>query len=146
MYRRTQFATVIVGSLLFAVVVLGALAYSTGWPLPFLLTDAVLLLVLLIFRSLTIDIDDRELRCWFGDGLIHRRFELADIVEARPVRNHWYYGWGIRLTPSGWMFNVSGLDAVELVLTNSKRFRIGTEDPGEVVEAIEQHKAGAGPS
>ena len=47
------------------------------------------------------------------------------------------------MTPSGWMFNVSGLDAVELELVNGKRFRIGTEDPSEVVEAIERSQAGS---
>ena len=37
--------------------------------------------------------------------------------------------------PSGWMFNVSGLDALELVLANGKRFRIGTDNPNDVIEA-----------
>ena len=94
------------------------------------------MIALFLFRSLTIEIDSTELRCFFGDGLIKRRFPLVEIISAKPVRNRWYYGWGVRLIPSGWMFNVSGLDAVELVLSNGKRFRIGTDNPQDVVEAI----------
>jgi len=38
------------------------------------------------------------------------------------------------------MFNVSGLDAVEITLISGKRFRIGTDKPNKVVEAIIQSK------
>jgi hypothetical protein len=89
-----------------------------------------------MFCCLTIEIDERQLRCFFGPGLIRRTIAVHEIVAARPVRNRWYYGWGIRLTPSGWMFNVSGLDAVELSLASGARFRVGTDRPGEVMVAL----------
>ena len=79
----------------------------------------------ILFRSLTIELNYSELRCYFGDGLISRRFPLSEIVSASPVRNRWYYGWGIRLTPSGWMFNVSGLEAVELTFVSGNSIRMG---------------------
>lgn len=136
MYRRTQPGTLLVVFLLITMVVLGVGLYLVWLPIPLVIAEAILLLTLVIFRSLTIEIDADELRCWFGGGLIKRRFRLAEIVSAEPVRNHWYYGWGIRLVPGGWMFNVSGLDAIELTLASGRRFRIGTDDPKEVVEAI----------
>ena len=46
------------------------------------------------------------------------------IVETR-----WFYGWGIRLTSRGWLWNTSGFDAVELTYLNGKRFIIGKDDP-----------------
>lgn len=137
MYRATQPGTLLVAvlsSCLASVVVAG---FCVGWHPVVLAVSAVLLLVLGLFRSLTIEIDRRELRCFFGDGIIRRRFALSDIASVTPVRNKWYYGWGIRLTPSGWMFNVSGLDAVELTFRSGKRFRIGTDKPQEVVEAFQ---------
>jgi hypothetical protein len=70
--------------------------------------------------------------------LIRRRFRVEDIHHARIVRNPWYYGWGIRLTPHVWLFNVSGLDAVELELRDNHNFRIGTDDPQRLVKAIQQ--------
>ena len=136
MYRRTQPGTLVVVVLLGSIVYVGKLLWSAGWHPVFVTVEAVLLIALFLFRSLTIEIDSTELRCFFGDGLIKRRFPLVEIISAKPVRNRWYYGWGVRLIPSGWMFNVSGLDAVELVLSNGKRFRIGTDNPQDAVEAI----------
>ena len=46
-------------------------------------------------------------------------------------------GWGIRLIPNGWLWNVSGLGAVELSLVNGQRFRIGTDEPEQLATAIQ---------
>jgi len=139
-YRRTQPGTLVVLTLLCGVVLAGAVAVSTDWHPVTLAAGSILIVALILFRSLTIEIDTSELRCFFGDGFIRRRFSLSEITSAIPVRNKWYYGWGVRLTPSGWMFNVSGLDAVEITLISGKRFRIGTDKPNKVVEAIIQSK------
>ena len=96
----------------------------------------VAVLLILLFWSLTVEVDSARVEVWFGFGLIRRSFPVPEIREATKVRNPWYYGWGIRLTPRGWMFNVSGLDAVELTLTRNRAFRIGTDDPDRLVEAI----------
>ena len=76
--------------------------------------------------------------CVVRPGLIRKRFPIGDIHGARIVQNKWYYGWGIRLTPHGWLFNVSGFDAVELELKNKRKFRIGTDDPQELLMAIQR--------
>jgi hypothetical protein len=135
-YRRTQFGAFTVLAVGAAVVLLAVLGALTGnHPV----TVAVLLLlvaVLGMFCCLTIEIDGRQLRCSFGPGLIRRTIAVHEIVSAVPVRNRWYYGWGIRLTPSGWMFNVSGLDAVEVALASGSRFRIGTDQPDDVIHAL----------
>jgi hypothetical protein len=60
------------------------------------------------------------------------------------VRNKWWYGWGIRLTPHGWLFNVGGLDAVELELASGRKFRIGTDEPQGLLNAIRTAMVGAG--
>ena len=135
-YRRTQVGTVTILALAAAVVLVGALGVLTGRH-PVAVAVLVLLLAALgLFCCLTIEIDQRRLRCFFGPGLIRRTFPLNEVVSARRVRNRWYYGWGIRLTPTGWMFNVSGLDAVELALASGARFRIGTDRPDEVIRAL----------
>ena len=51
----------------------------------------------------------------------------ADIVSATPVQNSWWHGWGIRFISGGSMYNVAGLEAVELLLASGKKFRIGTD-------------------
>jgi hypothetical protein len=45
------------------------------------------------------------------------------------VRNHWWNGFGIRMRPGFRLYNVSGLDAVELRLKSGGVRRIGTNDP-----------------
>ena len=42
-------------------------------------------------------------------GVIRKRVRLAEIVGCEPIRIRWWYGWGIHLTPCGWLYNVSGL-------------------------------------
>ena len=37
---------------------------------------------------------------------------------------------------NGWLFNVSGLQAVEIFLRSGKKYRIGTDEPERLVEAI----------
>jgi hypothetical protein len=96
----------------------------------------VLAFLLALFYSLTVEIREGVLECRFGVGLIGRRIPISEIRDARAVRNRWWYGWGIRLTPRGWLWNVSGLDAVELDLAGERRFRIGTDQPRELAEAI----------
>ena len=135
-YRRTQVGTVTVVAVGGSVVLLALIGAKTGWH-PVTVAVMVLLVAALgMFCCLTVEIDGRQLRCFFGPGLIRRTIAVHEIVAARPVRNPWYYGWGIRLTPSGWMCNVSGLDAVELSLASGARFRIGTDRPDDVIAAL----------
>ena len=94
------------------------------------------------FYSLTVRIDAEQLSVSFGPGWIKKRFRLHDVVAARTVQNRWYYGWGVKLTPHGWLFNVSGFDAVEIELANGRRYRIGSDQPDELLAAMQS--AGVG--
>jgi hypothetical protein len=98
---------------------------------------AVLVFSMILFGSLTVTVTPETLKVWFGPGLIRKAFRLEDIRDSRVVRNPWYYGWGVRLTPHGWLFNVSGFEAVELDLSSGGRFRIGTDEPGRLHEAVQ---------
>jgi hypothetical protein len=72
----------------------------------------------------------------FGIGVIRKKFPVTGIETAGVVRNPWYYGWGIRKTPEGWLYNVSGLLAVELRMKSGEKYRIGTDDPLGLLNAI----------
>jgi hypothetical protein len=98
---------------------------------------ALLVLILALFHSLTVTVSRQEVRLHFGIGLIRKRFALSGIESVRTVRNHWYNGWGIRVIRKGWLYNVSGLDAVELRFHDGKVARIGTDEPVRLVRAIE---------
>lgn len=92
------------------------------------------------FSSLTVELDQERLRFWFGPGVFGHTFPLHEIARCTAVRNPWWYGWGIHLTPRGWLYNVSGREAVELELTDGRRLRIGTDEPDRLCEALTMMK------
>ncbi len=59
---------------------------------------------------------------------------------CEPLRIRWWYGWGIHLTPYRWLYNVSGLEAVAITLRNGRKFALGTDDPQDLVDAIERYQ------
>ncbi len=97
----------------------------------------VLAVVVWLSRLEVVVADDRSaVTATFGWGWPKRSIQLADVEAIRAVRNRWWYGLGIRKVPDGWMFNVWGLDAVELRLESGKAFRIGTADPEGLTSAL----------
>ena len=97
---------------------------------------ASLTFCLLLFYKLVVEIKDGFLKFRFGLGLIRKKIHLDDIISAKPVRNRWWFGWGIHCTGNGWLYNVSGLDAVEIQMQSGKKMRIGTDQPKKLAEAI----------
>ena len=109
---------------------------STLRSIPLLASSVIILICTLLFDSLTVRVSQQFIQIDFGIGIIRKQFAIAKIQSATIVRNKWYCGWGIRLTPHGWLYNVAGLDAVEIRLNNGKRYRIGTDEPKELHKAI----------
>ncbi|MEM6457175.1 MAG: hypothetical protein AAF772_18950 [Acidobacteriota bacterium] len=136
-YRHSQTGTLLlVTSLLGLIPLVLVLAFYGQLFGPMLFAVGMILIVLMIFHELTIEVRRNAIVASFGLGLIRRTVPLTQIREVRRVRNSWLHGWGIRWIPHGWMFNVSGLDAVELTLESGRVFRIGTDQPDEAVRAI----------
>ena len=97
----------------------------------------ILLIIDTLFRSLTVTVSNERIQLSFGLGIIQKQFQTTEIESARTVRNRWWYGLGIRKIKGGWMYGISGLDAVELIMNDGRRFRIGTDEPNELLKAIE---------
>ena len=120
---------------LFAAVMVGPRDPQAIWT--FGLIALLLFVTLLLFHCLTVEIARGYLRLKFGVGLIRKSFRIKEIENAEPIRTRWWYGWGIRLTPHGWLFSVSGFDAVKITLRNGRRYAIGTDEPDKLIAAIE---------
>ncbi|MCK4236641.1 MAG: hypothetical protein KAX38_05950 [Candidatus Krumholzibacteria bacterium] len=97
-----------------------------------------LLVCFILFGALTVEVTDTEVHLRFGPGLIRKSFSISDIRRVEVVRNAWYFGWGIRRIPRGWLYNVSGLNAIELEMSDGHLNRIGTDQPEELLAAIEK--------
>ena len=109
---------------------------STLRSIPLLASSAIVFVCATLFDSLTVRVSHDLVEISFGIGIIRKQFDVGNIRRASVVKNKWYYGWGIRLTPHGWLYNVSGLDAVEILMDNGKQYRIGTDQPNELENAI----------
>jgi len=146
-YKHTQIsylmlAVTLVVLILFAWTYITARAeppsYYSGTNFAVTATMTLIIFMLASFVSLQVIIDEKYLRIKFGYGIYKKSFLLNDIVSAKTVRNHWYYGWGIRVWfwPKMWIYNISGFDAVEIKLKNGKTYRIGTNEPKKLEQTI----------
>ena len=134
-YRHTQIGWTLL--FLLGALVLGfslGLTRSLAFSVPILLCLAVVPL----FGALTVTVHADGITAAFGLGLIRRRVRFADVRGYALVRNHWLSGYGIRWLPHGWLWNVSGLDAVEVQLDHGRVWRIGTDEPQALADAIGQ--------
>lgn len=138
-FRNTQFGWVMVGGILFiaSIALVTSLSTYTTHKTPLLLIAFVLLVILLLFHSLTTIVTDTHLKIYFGAGLIRKSIPLDQVERCEVKKNQLVFGWGIRIGAGFTLWNVSGLDAVELTFKNRKwKFRVGTDKPEELHDAI----------
>ena len=139
-YRHTQWGYAALPTiLLFAVMIPMAAAdddVSVTFNVAMVAFTVALLAVVLLFSRLEVTVSEGRIVTAFGFGRPHREIELVDVTAVRQVRNTWIQGWGIRKISNGWMYNVWGLDAVEVELSTDSVFSIGTNDPENLLAAI----------
>ena len=140
-YEHTQRAHLIIWIAAAAIIVflLAALMINQPYAWIALAIPVILLAVVAwLFSSLTVTVAEKELRWYFGPGFWNKAIARDDIQSSEAVRTKWWYGWGIRYTPKGWLYNVSGFDAVAITEGSGKTTLIGTDRPQELVAALNQ--------
>lgn len=148
-YHHTQAGFVIIGAFAIGmlIMVLGARNVTNTTPTGatrtgiFGLVTAVAICVTIVsflFSSLTIEIRDGELRWHFTAGVIHGSVRLRDIVEVTQVRSSAAYGWGLRKTPEGTLYSVSGLNAVRVRTRDGHQFNFGSDEPTRLARSLEE--------
>ncbi len=94
------------------------------------------------FARLVVIVTDTELLIRFVPfHFTARRIRLRDIADARKRAYSAlgeYGGWGIRLGFSGWAYNVSGDEGVQLLLADGRRILIGSQRSDELEAALRQ--------
>lgn len=140
-YKHTQVGYLVVILLLFIAGAIFTGISISGEPVEIGFSIFVIMIgMLALFSTLTVTVTREHLRLYFGVGLIRKKFAIKDILSYRKVRNKVWWGFGIRLTPHGWMYNISGLDAIELTLSNGKTVRVGTDQQKELMRALDRAK------
>ena len=140
-YRHTQVGQWLLVVFALTIALLGVVALLVPDTQARVLTGimAVILVgVTRVFTSLTTIVTDETFSFHFGGGVWRRHFPLADIGSVSAVRNRVWWGLGIHFTPRGWLYNVGGLDAVEVALAGGRRFRVGTDEPERLAAAIDE--------
>ena len=147
-YRHTQIAKTLLT--IFGVICIAEILIGLAVGPAALVAVPILAVGGWLFSSLTVQITHEELSWWFGPGLIRKRVPLNDIVAAKPVRTSWMDGLGIHWSQFGWLYNVSGRDAVAITRRTGKRFALGTDEPERLASALQniiarKHSAAAQP-
>jgi len=93
--------------------------------------------ILIFFSTLTVTVDRERVKISFGVGLIRKTIPKQEILSCKSIRTQWWCGWGIHGCPGkGWLYNVSGFDAVEVTMKNGMRYFIGTDEPDKLFDAV----------
>ncbi len=135
-YRHTQQAFAPVAIWIGFIVVLGIIIPTEEWAPWIGVFVFAITLVMLLFSRLTVTVTNEIIVTSFGLGWPKHTEKVSDVLAAHEVRNSWIQGWGIRKISGGWMYNVSGYDAVELDLASGKKFRVGTDEPTNLAATI----------
>ena len=136
-YEHTQRGTTVLVTFLAAALVLLALASLMPARQGVLFTvTGILGITGFLFSSMTIQITDRALRWQFGPGVFRKEVPLAEIKGAEVIATTFLQGWGIHYTSRGWLYNVSGFQAVAFRLKSGKMFLLGTDEPEKLRGAL----------
>ncbi len=139
-YKHTQFAYAIwailswvFGFTLLAIFLMGPIT-------ALIIFAAVVVLVGVLFHSMTVKVTDSEILFGFAFGWFGGRIPLQQISEAKAVTNSWRHGIGMRITHDGWVYSVSGFKAVQITLQDGTAYRLGTNDQAGLISALQSTK------
>ena len=93
-------------------------------------------IVTFMFSSMTVEVNESEVSWFFGPGVFKNSMMLEEIGECSKVRNSFWLGFGIHSFGTGWIYNVSGLLAVEIELKSGSMIRLGSDQPKYLMQAI----------
>ncbi len=86
---------------------------------------AIIALTVLLFAALIVEVDATEIR----------------VKRCEMLRTRIWWGWGLHWTPSGWLYNVGGRDAVRVVLAHERPIIIGSDEAARLKAAIDARLA-----
>lgn len=138
LYRHKQRGVTILAALGLGAVLclLSAIVSAPHARLTLVLLAAVLGICAILFSSLTIELSESSLSWQFGPGLLRKQVATSVIKNAIVTKTRLVNGWGVHFTSRGWLYNVSGFDAVQVTLKSGKTFLLGTDEPEQLCAAL----------
>ncbi|HTN49114.1 MAG TPA: hypothetical protein VMK32_06765 [Burkholderiaceae bacterium] len=127
------------GALVMLVLAAAPLPEISRVPVWALLAGAALLLTAgWCFSSLTVRIGGDRITLHFGFGWPSKSVSLAEVASASVTRTTFCEGWGVHRTRRGWLYNVSGFDAVIVQRRDGSSLLIGSDEARRLKAAIER--------
>lgn len=108
-----------------------------------LLFAGFVLLVAFLFHGMTVIVKDNTIKWGFAFGWFGQTLSLSEIVSYQAVTNSWRHGIGLRISHDGFVYSAHGFKAVELVLQDDTKIRIGTNDQEGLIAALDKQKNSA---
>jgi hypothetical protein len=137
-YHHKQAAKTLLSLLLFPVLICALAAFNhPEYRYSLWAGSTVLTVIAMLFSSMSIEVNAQTLHWRFGPGLIHKQVELSEIASVQMTRSSWLDGVGIHYTKRGWLYNVSGRDAILITQKNGKSFLLGSDDVVSLWEALQ---------
>ncbi|MCJ7537912.1 MAG: hypothetical protein MUO57_20485, partial [Anaerolineales bacterium] len=90
-YKHTQVGTFLIISYSAVILFLGILYILTDFNPIALVGLTIMLVILGLFATLTVQVGDQKIKIYFGLGLIRKDFLIKEIVGYRVVKNPWTY-------------------------------------------------------
>jgi hypothetical protein len=139
LYQHTQYSALsLVVAVLAVLMFAGAFFLGTVPRIVLICVSIVVAASALFFSALTVEVTKDDLRWHFALPLWTYQIARADIENVQVVRNAVSNGSGIRMGAHSRLYNISGLDAVEIELKTGdiRRIRIGTDDAPGLAAAL----------
>lgn len=141
-YEKTQtgWLMIVIFSLIIIQLTLAYLYQLGDKPLPlgvFIALALLFIVLLLCFYQLKIRVDQYGIHVIYGIGLIHIKINPQKIYNVSVIKTPWYYGLGIRFTGKGMLYNIQGLNAIEISYLDGKQKTalVGSNEP-ELLKAF----------
>jgi hypothetical protein len=134
--RGTLIPACLWASAIFAALVLHFASPEEDIPHLAWLVPALLLALGYAFLWLRVRVDNENVRVNWTLAVIAHKVLLVEISAAELCEHGFWYGYGIRWTPRGWLWNAQGSAGVRLHLRNGKCFHIGTDDAPALIAAV----------
>lgn len=91
-----------------------------------------------IFRVLTVEVDEESIHWQFGNGFPSWSLPLSEISAVETIRTTPLMVWGIHYVGHGWLYNIYGLNAVDLTHKDGRHTIIGTDDAANLEAVISE--------
>jgi hypothetical protein len=103
----------------------------------FIIVTVITTTLLILFYGLKPIVNQNSITLLFGIGLVRKHIPLQRIESISPTKNNHLYGWAIRFSRGGILYNISGSEALELQFKDlSRRIRIGTQNTDRLIREL----------